>query len=60
MTMNTSPSNSITDELDFLSPVEIPDDWKSRTGKGVSVAIIDSGIDTAHPALLGQVFESVE
>lgn len=39
---------------------QLDDEWKKRTGKGVSVAIIDSGIDTAHPDLQGKVIESVE
>ena len=30
------------------------DDWKSRTGKGVRIAIIDSGIDSAHSVLQGK------
>lgn len=33
--------------------------WRSRTGRGVSVAIVDSGIDEAHPDLAGRVKESV-
>lgn len=36
------------------------DDWRRATGKGVSVAIIDSGIDVLHPALAGKVASSVE
>lgn len=39
---------------------KIEDDWKSRTGKGVSVAIVDSGIDANHPDLQGKIKESVE
>ena len=39
---------------------QIDDSWKSRTGKGVSVAIIDSGIDKNHPDLVGKVKECVE
>ena len=34
--------------------------WKERTGRGVRVAIVDSGIDTTHPVLDGKVKESVE
>ena len=34
--------------------------WKGRTGRGVKVAVVDSGIDTNHPALKGKVKESVE
>ena len=35
-------------------------DWRSATGRGVSVAVIDSGIDSAHPDLDGRVVDSVE
>lgn len=38
----------------------IDDSWKQRTGKGVSVAIIDSGIDTEHADLTGKIKKSVE
>ena len=34
--------------------------WKGRTGRGVRVAVVDSGIDTEHPALKGKIKESVE
>jgi subtilisin len=34
--------------------------WKRCTGRGVRVAIVDSGIDTEHPDLKGKVRESVE
>ncbi len=39
---------------------QLDDDWRSATGKGVSVAVIDSGIDTTHPELEGKVIESVD
>jgi len=39
---------------------QIDDSWKQRSGKGVSVAIIDSGIDATHPDLTGKVKEWVE
>lgn len=39
---------------------QIDEGWKLRTGKGVAVAIIDSGIDGSHPALQGRLIESVE
>ena len=34
--------------------------WRSATGRGVTVAIIDSGIDTTHPDLRGKIVASVE
>lgn len=39
---------------------QIDDDWRSATGKGVSVAVIDSGIDADHPDLQGKVRSAVE
>jgi subtilisin family serine protease len=35
-------------------------DWRSSSGRGVTVAIIDSGVDSDHPELTGRVAESVE
>ena len=36
-------------------------DWafEGATGRGVTVAILDSGLETSHPALMGRVIESV-
>lgn len=34
--------------------------WQGRTGRGVRVAVVDSGVDVEHPALMGKVKESVE
>src|SRR2546422_1203861 len=34
--------------------------WEGRSGRGVRVAVVDSGIDTERPALKGKVKESVE
>lgn len=45
---------------DLWSSIAPDSAWRGRTGKGVSVAIIDSGIDTTHPALAGKIGESVE
>ncbi|HQY68426.1 MAG TPA: S8 family serine peptidase [Pyrinomonadaceae bacterium] len=35
-------------------------DWRDATGRGVTVAIVDSGIDADHPELKGKVIESVD
>src|SRR5687767_14226244 len=52
------------DEAQFLSTMsggfQPTKDWRSCTGKGVTVAVIDSGIDTLHPELDGRVVRSVE
>jgi subtilisin len=39
---------------------QLDNDWRSATGRGVSVAIVDSGIDITHPDLSGRIGESVE
>lgn len=40
--------------------LRLAEDWRSATGRGVRVAIVDSGIDANHPDLRGRVMESVE
>lgn len=44
----------------FSNLFQIEDGWKALTGKGVSVAIIDSGIDAEHSDLQEKIKESVE
>ncbi len=39
---------------------QLDDDWRAATGRGVSVAVIDSGIDTTHPEINGRVKQSFE
>jgi subtilisin len=54
---------SALDETAFFSTMSnafSPVEWRSASGKGVIVAIIDSGIDTRHPDLNLRVIESVE
>jgi subtilisin len=50
-------ARSLVDLWGAITPDSI---WKGRTGRGVRVAVVDSGIDTRHPALQGKVKESVE
>lgn len=57
----TEISGYETNEFSTVSTYfQLDDGWRNRTGKGVSVAIIDSGIDVEHPDLKGKVVESVE
>src|SRR5215204_6001109 len=49
-----------TPNLDPATFFPLDNGWKAATGRGVSVAIIDSGIDTSHPDLDGKIAESVE
>jgi subtilisin len=40
--------------------LRLGDNWRNATGRGASVAVIDSGIDSSHPDLAGKVKSSVE
>ncbi|MBK9767081.1 MAG: S8 family serine peptidase [Chloracidobacterium sp.] len=52
------------DESQFMSTMsgyfKPRHDWRDATGRGVTVAIVDSGIDADHPELKGKVIESVD
>lgn len=57
----TEATLAAADMLADLWALITPDStWKGRSGRGVSVALVDSGIDATHPALAGKVKESVE
>ena len=58
--MTINPDFHSSTNTTAFSYFQIDDSWKSRTGKGVSVAVIDSGIDENHPDLKGKIKESVE
>jgi len=59
--MTTIVSNTEISNYSAISTYfRLENDWKSRTGKDVEIAVIDSGIDAAHPDLKGKVNASVE
>lgn len=39
------------DMMDQLALYGMPDWWASRTGAGITIALIDGGVDVQHPAL---------
>lgn len=59
MTTITPPFDN-NEPFDAPNPLTIDDSWRIRTGAGISIAVIDSGIDTAHPDLQNKIVESVE
>jgi subtilisin family serine protease len=59
--MSTNVERIIQDPaMSQAGSFQLDDGWRGATGKGVTVAIIDSGIDVSHPELTGKVVESVE
>ncbi|MGC0312487.1 S8 family serine peptidase [Kitasatospora acidiphila] len=39
----------------YLDALHLPDVWQTANGSGVTVAVIDSGVESDHPDLVGQV-----
>jgi subtilisin len=59
MPFDTAPEATET-PVDLWAAIQPEKLWQGRTGRGVRVAVVDSGIDTEHPDLKGKVKESVE
>ncbi len=52
-------NSSVSDEMiEVASEFLLNDDWKNCTGRGVGVAIIDSGVDANHKDLIGKIKRS--
>ena len=56
-----SPNYTVTDTLysnqSYLNYVNIGKVWNTTKGSGVTVAVIDTGIDTDHPEFAGKISE---
>jgi subtilisin len=46
--------------LNLWEPITPAAVWKGRTGRGVRVGVVDSGIDETHPKLKGKIKAAVE
>ncbi|WP_323377086.1 S8 family serine peptidase [Streptomyces sp. RB17] len=58
VTVGLAPSAAASDEQSkqwYLGPMQAEQMWKVSTGKGVKIAVIDSGVNANTPSLKGQV-----
>ncbi|MEZ5347505.1 MAG: S8 family serine peptidase [Pyrinomonadaceae bacterium] len=55
--ITSTASNEMFEDPNVLT---LGDEWRSCTGSGVEIAIIDSGVDTEHPDLTGKIGRSFE
>ncbi|WP_329015791.1 type VII secretion-associated serine protease mycosin [Streptomyces sp. NBC_01601] len=53
-------AESIRAEQWYLDAMRIPEIWKTSTGRGMTVALIDSGVDDSLADLKGQVLDGTD
>nr|WP_246273811.1 type VII secretion-associated serine protease mycosin [Phytohabitans houttuyneae] len=52
--------DQVRDEQWQLSELRATHAWRHSTGDGVTVAVVDSGVDAGHPDLAGQVLPGID
>ncbi|MGH3746024.1 MAG: type VII secretion-associated serine protease mycosin, partial [Micromonosporaceae bacterium] len=53
-------ADNVRDKQWHLNELRVRTAWHESTGKGVVVAVVDSGVDATHPDLKGQVLPGID
>lgn len=54
---NATVSDTLYDKQSYLNYLNIGNAWNRSNGSGMTIAIIDTGIDTDHPEFAGRISE---
>jgi type VII secretion-associated serine protease mycosin len=60
LTAQPAHADSVRNEQWQLGALNAEAAWEFSTGRGITVAILDSGVDASHPDLAGQVLPGID